>query len=113
MTCPDCGCQAPLTEETTAGYYEPVSNPDFRKEPTMSDLTFTYCNAGNDVNGNPRRGWVVRDGDQVVNFVDEGYEGVEPLRRAYPDRTFDVYDSTWNQTRIRVGEYQSYRKVYG
>lgn len=43
-------------------------------------------NAGHDVNGNPRRGWIVlscKSGD-MVDFVDEGYEGDSKLRRKHP-----------------------------
>lgn len=42
--------------------------------------------AGRSTNGNPRRGWIVVDaltGD-VVDFVDEGYEGSAPLFKKYP-----------------------------
>lgn len=44
-------------------------------------------NAGNDRNGNPRRGWAIVDpktGD-LVDFVDEGYRGWGALKEAYPD----------------------------
>ena len=40
-------------------------------------------NAGHDVNGNPRRGWMVlqcRTGD-MIDFVDEGYEGRSALKK--------------------------------
>ena len=36
-----------------------------------------YISAGNDVNGNPRRGWLITDdimGD-FTDFIDEGYYG--------------------------------------
>ncbi len=48
-----------------------------------------YLNAGNDRNGNPRRGWAITDvesGD-IIDFVDEGYRGVGAFNRAYPDVT--------------------------
>lgn len=43
--------------------------------------------AGHTTNGNPRRGWAVintRQGE-LVDFVDEGYQGISALMRAYPD----------------------------
>jgi hypothetical protein len=45
-----------------------------------------YVNAGNDRNGNPRRGWIVIDvTDGGLAFVDEGYSGRSELRRLFPD----------------------------
>ena len=43
-------------------------------------------NAGNDGNGNPRRGWQVftRDGD-YLGFVDEGYGGRKALTSLFPN----------------------------
>lgn len=39
-------------------------------------------NAGNDRNGNPRRGWLVYDIDgSFAGFHDEGYEGLHGLKR--------------------------------
>lgn len=44
-----------------------------------------YVNAGNDNNGNPRRGWLVVDakGD-TVDFVDHEYAGRGALEKKYP-----------------------------
>lgn len=43
-------------------------------------------NAGNDRNGNPRRGWLLYDDAGVtVGFVDEGYSGTGELRRDAPE----------------------------
>lgn len=53
-------------------------------------------NAGNDRNGNPRRGWLVYDaqptGDpehptrsELVAWVEEGYAGIGALRKVYPE----------------------------
>lgn len=45
-----------------------------------------YINAGNDKNGNPRRGWLIAaDDGEITDFVNEGYEGRAALRRAYGD----------------------------
>ena len=58
-------------------------------------LTAVKVNAGNDTNGNPRRGWIVqtnRDGyPTFVQFVDEGYEGSAALTgRGYPRALADA-----------------------
>ena len=44
-----------------------------------------YVNAGNDTNGNPRRGWAVHDviTATIVEFIDEGYNGRAELRKKY------------------------------
>jgi hypothetical protein len=47
----------------------------------MSDRIKFKVNAGNDTNGNPRRGWVIlssRTGE-LEGFVDEGYRGTGAL----------------------------------
>jgi hypothetical protein len=42
-----------------------------------------YIDAGNDKNGNPRRGWLIAASDGVITgFVDEGYAGRGALREA-------------------------------
>ena len=39
-----------------------------------------YIDAGNDNNGNPKRGWIITDDDaNFIDFVDEGYEGNSAL----------------------------------
>lgn len=45
-----------------------------------------YMNAGNDRNGNPRRGWLVLDADTgtALDYVDEGYRGAAALDLAHP-----------------------------
>ncbi len=44
-----------------------------------------YVNAGNDSNGNPRRGWIIADpSGNFVDFVDHGYEGTGALKPKYP-----------------------------
>lgn len=42
-------------------------------------VTLIYVKTTNDVNGNPRRGWIVTWLDNM--FVDEGYEGRYALYR--------------------------------
>lgn len=42
-------------------------------------------NANNSASGNPRRGWLVYElSGKLVGFVDEGYEGIGALRKAFP-----------------------------
>jgi hypothetical protein len=62
-------------------------------------LSAIKINAKNDANGNPRRGWVILrteehgsggSSSEIVDFVDEGYEGTGALDRAgYPRRVAD------------------------
>lgn len=52
--------------------------------PTLS--VAIKVNAGNDVNGNPRRGWIItgcRKGN-MIDFVDEEYYGSSILRERHP-----------------------------
>lgn len=43
-----------------------------------------YIDAGNDRNGNPKRGWIIAEDDgQFKDFVDEGYGGIGNLRAQY------------------------------
>ncbi len=43
-------------------------------------------NAGNDRNGNPRRGWLVYTRDGVsLGFADEGYSGRQALTSLFPN----------------------------
>jgi hypothetical protein len=44
-------------------------------------------NAGHDPSGNPQRGWAVVDAESgdLVDFVDEGYQGRAVLKAAYPE----------------------------
>lgn len=45
-----------------------------------------YLDAGNDKNGNPRRGWLLVSSDGTFyDFVDEGYSGHSALRQQYPN----------------------------
>ena len=45
-----------------------------------------YVDAGNDTNGNPRRGWVLNDKEgKYLGFLDEEYNGYSILRRAIPN----------------------------
>lgn len=52
----------------------------------MARKLAVYMNAGNDRNGNPRRGWLVLDSDtgEALDYVDEGYLGPAALALAHP-----------------------------
>lgn len=58
-------------------------------------------NAGNDRNGNPRRGWIIADDNgSFINFVDEGFSGTGALAAAgYADlprtEAIDVIPATY------------------
>lgn len=63
-------------------------------------------NAGHDTNGNPRRGWVTincRKGD-MVDFVDEGYQGNSGLKRQYPHAVEGP------ELKVTPGEYRELKK---
>ena len=71
-------------------------------------------NAGNDRNGNPRRGWIIADDNgSFINFVDEGYSGVGALtvagyanlpRTEAIDVTPSTYSSAYRQSQSSPGE---------
>ena len=43
-----------------------------------------YIDAGNDRNGNPKRGWIIADDDGgFKDFIDEGFGGIGNLRQVY------------------------------
>jgi hypothetical protein len=59
-----------------------------------------HINAGNDTNGNPRRGWIIVDSQgTAIDFIDEGYSGPGALKvsaysgAALSDFTIDVSPS--------------------
>ncbi len=64
-----------------------------------------HINAGNNTNGNPRRGWIIADNDgQFVDFVDEGFQGTGALRVAgYNElprtKTLKVTPATYQELR--------------
>lgn len=60
-------------------------------------------NAGNDVNGNPRRVFVVLDPMVgVIDAIDEGYEGEAELRKRYRISSTADLDTTPRQYRELV-----------
>ena len=52
-------------------------------------------NAGNDRNGNPRRVFVVFDSDgDIVDAIDEGYEGDDALRKLGYPTSYSTFKTT-------------------
>lgn len=67
-----------------------------------------YVGTTNDVNGNPRRGWVIvgaYTGD-TLDFVNEGYNGTAELRSTYPG----IIET--GRLDITVRQYNALRKEY-
>jgi hypothetical protein len=60
----------------------------------MSDLQIIRLNARNDVNGNPRRVFVILRAGRAVAAFDEGYAGTSAIpmavRHLYAGQTFDT-----------------------
>jgi hypothetical protein len=60
-----------------------------------------HINAGNDRNGNPKRGWIITNSEgEFIDFVDEGYAGTGSLRtsafsQAKPTPTIEVAPSVY------------------
>jgi len=104
-------------------------NPARRAAPTrksnpvpLNQLFGVKLNAGNDRNGNPRRGWIVceiLDGVEArpVGFVDEGFDGASALARAYGDipsvGVFDVSPKDYAHMKkqgpvwVRIGRHRT------
>jgi hypothetical protein len=54
-------------------------------KPKRLAMVAIRLNAGNDRNGNPRRIFVVLDGDGCfIETIEEGYAGIGALREIYP-----------------------------
>lgn len=72
----------------------------------MRKLVYFRLAAKNDVNGNPRRCFVVRDADtgELVACIDEGYAG-DTVRRTYPGAVYlGSYESTPREIRDTLRE---------
>ena len=65
-------------------------------------------NAGNDVNGNPRRVFVVLDGEGIVKAIDEGYAGTANLEKHFPGLkgcNVDTFETTPKEYRTLLREF--------
>lgn len=77
-------------------------------------LTAVKINAGNDRNGNPRRGWIILSTDDngypgIVDFCDEGYEGSAAVTgKGYSRKLADAPELA-----VTPGEYRDLMKRYG
>ena len=45
----------------------------------MKILSAVHVSAPNDINGNPRRGWIVLTANHKYHFIDEEYNGTKAL----------------------------------
>lgn len=64
------------TDGTCGGLYLSGVDHDGYRHGGYTEWTHAiYVRATNDVNGNPRRGWKVMDGETMIRFHDEGYAG--------------------------------------
>lgn len=71
-----------------------------------------YVNAGNDTNGNPRRGWILYGATTgQFDFVDEGYAGRGALRAAYPILARNPFFGDSGMLDIMPREYRRLRKL--
>lgn len=65
-------------------------------------IVAVYLDAGNDNNGNPRRGWHVHRAGQPSAWVEEGYSGRAALVRAcgfdYPPRDWSAFNAAVLET---------------
>ncbi len=76
------------------------------KEWSPSAMIAIKVNAFRDVNGNPCRGWMItscRKGE-MIDFVDEGYQGSSILRKEYPGAVEGP------ELRVTPGEYRDLKK---
>ena len=49
------------------------------------EMEAVKINAGHDPNGNPLRAFIVLHEGEVIAVIDEGFQGSEPLREAFPE----------------------------
>lgn len=68
-------------------------------------------NAGNDRNGNPRRGWIIcNESGEFVDFVDEGYAGNGALRTS----SYSSATPTTQELEVAPSVYrEAYNHAYG
>lgn len=69
--------------------------------------TVLYLKASNDINGNPRRGWLVI-GPDFTRWVEEGGEGTGALKRFNPE----LLELDWTEIHISASEYRRLRREY-
>lgn len=63
-------------DEDRGLYLSGLDHAGYRHSAYVPWTHAVYVKAVNDINGNPRRGWMIVNGDgTMINFVDEGYAG--------------------------------------
>ncbi len=70
-------------------------------------MIYLHLATKHDVNGNPRRLYVILDSDgDVVDVIDEGYAGNSQVRKKYPDAVVGP------RIEVPISEYKDWLK-YG
>lgn len=52
---------------------------------TENKVFAVYIKTKNDINGNPRRGWMIYNDNGYIDFVNDGYGGRSTLTCKYPN----------------------------
>lgn len=68
-------------------------------------------NAGNDMNGNPRRVFVVLDKHGILDIIDEGYNGDSELRKRHRISASDDFETTPAEYRQLVKRADATRRM--
>lgn len=64
------------SDGTCGGLYLSGHDADRTRHGAYTEWTHAvYVRAVRDVNGNPRRGWMIMDGETMIRFHSEGYAG--------------------------------------
>jgi hypothetical protein len=80
----------------------------------MKIRSTTYITTKNDINGNPRRAYIINEIDlkdtqpyqYIIDVLDEGYNGKSIVTDNYPDCFFNGY-----QINVQPSEYNQYIKI--
>jgi hypothetical protein len=80
----------------------------------MKIQTATYITAKHDINGNPRRAYIINEIDteskyssyHIIDVIDEGYNGKNAVSVTYPNCLFSGY-----QIQVSPSEYNQYIKI--
>ena len=71
----------------------------------------TYITAPNDVNGNPRRGYLITEDDHETYFETEGYAGMHGILQHRGQYLREALDSA-PQVKVTASEYNRIVKQY-
>lgn len=76
-------------------------------------MTLVYVNAGNDRNGNPRRGWIHYTAHgTIVRFYNEGYDGRQAIPTRYIPTRYRKFADGSPALRITPGQYRDLVRNY-